>query len=270
MSWPILLAVLAVIVVLLFAKISLLSWVAILWAAVYTVTSYAIIPPLPSSIVGLTMAIVTVSLLVYISTDERKLASVRDPLVRFMVDKKYLNYLIAVVVAIPILAAARVYIQMNQPIEPPAVGRTIHPAPPQKMSFKGKKIDLLKVENPYRTLEQLNPQEFAVHVEQGRRVYFENCVFCHGDRLDGEGIFAHGFDPKPASFADPTTIVMLQEGYLFWRIATGGPGLPQESGPGNSSMPAWDQFLSEQEIWEVILFLYDYTQQRPRAREHLE
>jgi len=63
---------------------------------------------------------------------------------------------------------------------------------------------------------------------------------------------------------------MLQEGYLFWRIATGGPGLPQESGPGNSSMPVWDQFLSEQEIWEVILFLYDYTQQRPRAREHLE
>ena len=63
---------------------------------------------------------------------------------------------------------------------------------------------------------------------------------------------------------------MLQEGYLFWRIATGGPGLPQESGPWNSSMPAWDRFLSEQEIWEVILFLYDYTDQRPRARGHSE
>jgi len=270
MSWPILLAVVALIVVFSITKISLLSWVAIWWVAVYTVISYAIIPPLPSSIVGLIMAIVTVSLLVYISTDERKLASVRDPLVRFMVDKKYLAYLIAVVVAIPILAAARVYIQLNQPIEPPALGRTIHPAPPQEMSFKGKEIDLLSVENPYRTLEQSDPQEFAVHLEQGRRVYFENCVFCHGDQLDGEGIFAHGFEPKPANFADPTTIVMLQEGYLFWRISTGGPGLPQESGPWNSAMPAWDQFLSEQEIWEVILFLYDYTQQRPRAKEHLE
>ena len=192
MSWPILLAVLAAIVVLLFTKISLLSWVAILWVAVYTVVSFAIVPPLPSSIVGLTMAIVTVSLLVYISTDELKLASVRDPLIRFMVDKKYLNYLIAVVVTIPVLVAVRVYVQMNQPIEPPAVGRTIHPAPPQEMSFKGKKIDLLKVENPYRALEQSDPQKFAVHVEQGRRVYFENCVFCHGDRLDGEGI-KHNF-----------------------------------------------------------------------------
>lgn len=270
MNWPILLAVVALLVVLAITKISLLSWVAILWLAVYTVIGYAINPPVPSSIVGLIMAIVTVSLLAYISTDDRKLASVWDPLVRFMVDRKYHAYLIAVVVAIPILAAARVYIQLNQPIEPPALGRTIHPAPPQEMSFKGKKIDLLKVENPYRTLEQSDPQEFAVHVEQGRRVYFENCVFCHGDQLDGEGIFAHGFDPKPANFADPTTIVMLQEGYLFWRISTGGPGLPQESEPWSSAMPAWDQFLSEQEIWEVILFLYDHTQQRPRAKGHVE
>jgi mono/diheme cytochrome c family protein len=270
MNWPILLAVLAVIAALLFTRINLLSWVAILGVAVYVVVSYAIIPPLPSSIVGMIMAMVIVSLLVYISTDESKLASVRDPLLRFMVDRKYHNYLVAVVVTLPILAAARVYIQMNQPIEPPAVGRTIHPAPPQEMSFKGKKIDLLTVENPYRSLEQSDPQEFAAHVEQGRRVYYENCVFCHVDLLDGDGIFAHGFEPKPASFADPTTIVMLQEGYLFWRIATGGPGLPQESGPGSSSMPAWDQFLSEQEIWEVILFLYDFTEQRPRAGGHSE
>ena len=270
MNWLILLPVAAVIVGLLFTRIGLLGWVAVVWVAVYTVASYAIIPPLPSSIVGLTMAIVTVSLLVYISTDESKLASVRDPLVRFMVDRKYQTYLIVVVAAIPVLAAARVYIQLNQPIEPPALGRTIHPAPPQEMNFKGKKIDLVNVENPYRALEESDPQEFAVHVEQGRRVYFENCVFCHGDRLDGDGIFAHGYDPKPANFADPTTIVMLQEGYLFWRVATGGPGLPAESGPWNSSMPAWDQFLSEQEIWDVILFLYDYTEQRPRAREHAE
>ncbi len=30
-------------------------------------------------------------------------------------------------------------------------------------------------------------------------------------------------------------------------------------------MPAWERFLSEDEIWEVILFLYDFTGKRPRA-----
>jgi len=270
MSWPIVLVVVAVMVACYIIKVGLLVWVAIWWLAVYTVVSYAVIPPLPSSIVGLIMAFVTISLLVYISTDELKLASVKEPVVRFMVDKKYTYHLIAVVFAIPVLVAARIFIGMYEPIEPPAVGRTIHPAPPQEMSFKGKQINLLRVENPYRVLEQSNPQEFVVHVEHGRRVYFENCVFCHGDRLGGEGIFAHGFEPKPANFVDPTTIAMLEEGFLFWRIATGGPGLPDESEPWNSAMPAWDQFLSEQEIWEVILFLYEFTEQRPRAKEHLE
>jgi hypothetical protein len=32
-------------------------------------------------------------------------------------------------------------------------------------------------------------------------------------------------------------------------------------------MPAWESFLEEEEIWDAILFLYDFTGQRPRARE---
>ena len=80
-------------------------------------------------------------------------------------------------------------------------------------------------------------------------------------------MYAHALDPLPANFADAGTISQLQETYLFWRIAKGAPGLPEESGPWSSAMPAWEQFLTEEEIWDVILFLYDYTGQRPRARE---
>jgi hypothetical protein len=32
-------------------------------------------------------------------------------------------------------------------------------------------------------------------------------------------------------------------------------------------MPAWEKFLKEDEIWDAILFLYDHTGTRPRARE---
>ena len=32
-------------------------------------------------------------------------------------------------------------------------------------------------------------------------------------------------------------------------------------------MPAWENLLKEEEIWEAILFLYDFTGQKPRARE---
>jgi hypothetical protein len=32
-------------------------------------------------------------------------------------------------------------------------------------------------------------------------------------------------------------------------------------------MPEWERFLSNEEMWEVVLFLYDHTGYRPRARE---
>jgi hypothetical protein len=60
---------------------------------------------------------------------------------------------------------------------------------------------------------------------------------------------------------------MLRETFLFWRIARGGPGLPDEGGPWATAMPAWEKFLTEEQIWDAILFVYDYTGRRPRAKE---
>ena len=138
------------------------------------------------------------------------------------------------------------------------------------MTFRGKKINILKAANPFRELEVKDQKSFGEHVAAGRTIYYQNCVFCHGDNMQGNGIFAYGYDPQPANFDDPTTIAMLQESYLFWRIAKGGPGLPEESAPWASAMPAWETMLSEDDIWNVILFLYTFTGQKPRAQEHVE
>ena len=35
----------------------------------------------------------------------------------------------------------------------------------------------------------------------------------------------------------------------------------------DSSMPAWEQFLSEEQMWELVLALYHDTGQRPWAVE---
>jgi hypothetical protein len=94
-------------------------------------------------------------------------------------------------------------------------------------------------------------------------------VFCHGDNLAGNGMFAHALNPIPTNFADGQTLPILSETFLFWRIAKGGPGLPDEAGPWDTAMPAWEKFLTEEEMWDVILFLYDFTDERPRAREEV-
>jgi mono/diheme cytochrome c family protein len=101
-------------------------------------------------------------------------------------------------------------------------------------------------------------------------LYVQNCVPCHGDRLDGEGPAAHALNPVPADFTDNGTISQLTESYVFWRIAKGGPGLPVEGAPWNSAMPVWEDILTADEIWSVILFIYERSGSRPRTWEEAE
>jgi mono/diheme cytochrome c family protein len=170
-----------------------------------------------------------------------------------------------VLVLLPVLAAAGAWFGSQEKLEAPAFGRTVHPAPPDTIPFGDKTIDLTRGHNPFRELETKDPAAFRAHVENGRKTYYRNCHFCHGDAMAGDGMYAHGLNPIPTNFTDSGTIAQLQENFLFWRIAKGGPGLPAEGGPWDSAMPAWEKFLKEEEIWEVILFLYDHTGQRPRA-----
>ena len=249
-----------------FVKLNRLAWMAIWWVALYLALSFGIDPPLPTSIIALFMAIVTLALVAYLSADSDELETAKNAIVSFMVDRKYMVPLLIVVVVLPLLVAWRVYADLSAPPQPPASGRTIHPPPPASINFEGNTIELATANNPYRELETSDPAAFAQHGANGRRIYFENCFYCHGDNMEGSGMFAHGYDPLPANFNDPTTISQLQESYLFWRIAKGAPGLPGESTPWASAMPAWENFLTEEEIWDVIIFLYEFTGYEPRAQ----
>lgn len=269
MNLIVLVAIVVALVAIRFLKPNAIAWLAITWVALYLAFQYGIDPPLPASIVVMFMFIVTIAVLAFMTADSQRMREVRQSIVRFMTDRAYRIPLVVVLLALPVLVAWKIYSDSTGLPAPPISGRTIHPVPPADINFKGKRIDLVTDDNPYRVLEQSDPAAFAAHVANGRRVYFENCVYCHGDDMAGDGIFAHGYDPIPANFKDPTTIAMLQEAYLFWRIAKGGPGLPDESTPWLSAMPAWEDFLTEEEIWDVILFLYDYTGHRPRAREEV-
>ena len=243
-----------------------LSWMGIWWVALWAAFSYGINPPLPNSIIVLFMAIITIALVAYLSADNEELKQAQESIVRFMVTRQYRVALLIVMLLIPAAVAAWTFASMNQAPQPPSSGRTIHPPPPSSITFQGTSINLTTANNPLRELQHTDEAAFAEHVANGRRIYFENCFYCHGDNMEGAGMFAHGYDPLPANFNDATTIAMLQESYLFWRIAKGAPGLPSESTPWSSAMPAWEDFLTEEEIWEVIIYLYEFTGFEPRAQ----
>jgi mono/diheme cytochrome c family protein len=255
--------------VLRFLRAGLLTWAAAAWVGIYVIFRFGFTTPIPASVVVLYMGIVSIATLAYVTSSEARREEVSRPLVRFMTDRRYTALLGVTVVAIPALAAANVYVQMNVPLEPPFFPRTIHPASPTEVTVHDKTIKLDAGENPFLPLQRSNPAEFRQHVENGRRVYYRNCVFCHGDNMTANGMFVHGLDPIPTNFSDQGAIAMLRDTFLFWRISKGGPGLPEEAAPWSSAMPAWEKMLKEDEMWEVILFLYDFTGQKPRAREEV-
>jgi hypothetical protein len=266
------LVVLAVAVV--FALLRIRRANLLLWAVAWGVGSYVLLrfgftAPIPASVISLYMGIIAIAILAYVSSSQERRDEVSRPLVQVMTEKRYMPLLAAAVVAIPALGAANVYVRMNVPLQPPFFPRTVHPASPSEMTVHDKKINLDTGENPFLPLERSNPDEYRRRVDNGRRTYYRNCVFCHGDTLAGNGMFAHALDPIPTNFADQGAIAMLRDSFLLWRISKGGPGLPEEGGPWDTAMPAWEKFLSEEEMWETILFLYDFTNQRPRARDEV-
>jgi mono/diheme cytochrome c family protein len=102
---------------------------------------------------------------------------------------------------------------------------------------------------------------------EGRALYAMNCRPCHGDSVAGDGPMADGFKLRPINFTDNGTIETIVEGYTFWRVTNGGPGLPTEATPWDSAMPEWKLNLTEEERWKIILAEYDLAGKTPRIPE---
>jgi DMSO reductase family type II enzyme heme b subunit len=233
----------------------------------FAVFKFAIRPPMPFSLLSLYMAITLLAVLLYVSSDSDSWRAFVGPIWATLTEPGRRPIRIAFGILLPALVGYYAYSQASAKPEAPLELRAIHPAPPATVSFRGKAIDLQAADTPVRKDLVQNPQNRAKHLAAGGAIYIRNCMYCHGDALDGRGHFAHGFNPVPANFIDPGTIAQLSEGYLFWRIAKGGPGLPKESTPWNSAMPAWEDRLTEEEIWQVIYYLYETTGYPPRQME---
>jgi len=226
---------------------------------------YGIRPPMPFSVLALYMAITLLAVLVYVSSDSESWRAFLAPFWTTLTEPRRRPLRLGLGVLLPLLVGYYAYSQAAAKAEAPVELRAIHPAPPPAIAFRGKQIDLQATPTPLRKDIAANPANAAKHLAAGGAIYIQNCVYCHGDHLDGEGHFAHGFNPGPANFQDPGTIAQLSEGFLFWRIAKGGPGLPKESTPWNSAMPAWEDRLTEEQIWQVIYYLYETTGHKPRV-----
>jgi mono/diheme cytochrome c family protein len=232
-----------------------------LWLAILAVLKFVVHPPMPASVMGIYMVLATLGIVLFVAADEARFAAFLAPLAAVFRGHVPLWVQVPVLVLIPSLVAWGAWLRTAPSYDAPFEPRVVHPQPPSSIQFHGKKLELAGLQNPLRA----NGAELEKKTAEGKTIYYQNCFFCHGDALGGDGHFAQAFTPIPANFRDVGTISMLQESFVFWRVATGGPGLPKGATPWLSAMPVWQNFLSEDEIWKAILYIYAGSGSTPRT-----
>ena len=97
----------------------------------------------------------------------------------------------------------------------------------------------------------------ADRMRRGEKVYAAQCVDCHGVAGDGAGYLAEGLDVKPRDF---------RQGKYKLRSTLSGelPAIADiersvREGVPATTMPAWGQFLNDEEIGDVARYLISFS-----------
>jgi mono/diheme cytochrome c family protein len=84
-----------------------------------------------------------------------------------------------------------------------------------------------------------------VSVDQGKKLFREYCIDCHGAKGDGKGGMAASLKRRPADLSSAQTR-SLTDGELFWRISK-----------GDDVMPSFEKTfpLSVEQRWQLVNFV---------------
>lgn len=105
---------------------------------------------------------------------------------------------------------------------------------------------------PKTLLPLKNPVEpTRENIEEGENLYHykaspTKCKVCHGPYGNGMGMMAAGEGPMPTNFTCKETMDQITDGQMFWVIKNGTP---------DSDMPPYQLFLSDEQIWKIILYI---------------
>lgn len=96
------------------------------------------------------------------------------------------------------------------------------------------------------------PKKTPELLAQGKKIYEQNCVTCHGPQGDGKGPLGAALKPPPSDFTKPFNQWPFGKGDLKKVFEVITKGIP------NTSMIKWDQF-SEQERWALVYYVVGFA-----------
>jgi mono/diheme cytochrome c family protein/plastocyanin len=145
--------------------------------------------------------------------------------------------------------------------------------------------DFYRANSPYQVFESLGSTnlrdsekwDLASYVWQskttpealanGKKLYAQNCAACHGENGAGDGVFADDLAQageasmqtmngsmdmsmqRPVDFTDSKRMLGAAPALLQGKILRGGMG---------TGMPMWGSIFTEEQIWDLIAYLYSF------------
>jgi mono/diheme cytochrome c family protein len=95
----------------------------------------------------------------------------------------------------------------------------------------------------------------------GQKLFAQNCAACHGENGAGNGVFADkvaadfgkgmssASNGRPVDFTNSTQILGASPALFQGKILRGGMG---------TGMPMWGSIFTEEQIWDLIAYLYSF------------
>jgi mono/diheme cytochrome c family protein len=78
---------------------------------------------------------------------------------------------------------------------------------------------------------------------EGKKLYTNMCVVCHGNKGRGDGIAGMTLKPKPSNLTQ--SLVQDQtDGEIFWKITE-----------GRAPMASYKEILSQEQRWQLVNYL---------------
>jgi mono/diheme cytochrome c family protein len=102
---------------------------------------------------------------------------------------------------------------------------------------------------PEEAKQVANPlKPSRVDLPGARKLYLDKCAECHGDTGKGDGPQGRMYDPQPKDLTDAAHMNAVSDGELFYKISE-----------GHRPMPAFRKRLTDEQRWQLVLFLRSLT-----------
>jgi mono/diheme cytochrome c family protein len=90
----------------------------------------------------------------------------------------------------------------------------------------------------------VNPlKDNAASIADGKKLYVQYCVVCHGDKGKGNGVAAAGLTPKPADHSSQKCQSQT-DGAIYWKLTNGRP-----------PMAGYKASLKDEQRWALVNYI---------------